>query len=88
MRKLSGDTGGSVVPLALYVLTIFGCGALYTLFFLEVGIPLFDSYTVASDAKTYIMMVVYATPLIVMVITMLALLISGLKREGFYYRGG
>jgi len=87
MRKLSSNSCGSVVPLALYVLTIFGCGALYTLFFIEVGFPLLDSYTVASDAKTYIMMVIYATPLIVLIITMLALLLSGLKREGFYYGG-
>ena len=82
LRKLDDD--GSVVPVVLFILSIFGCGALYTLFFLEVGLPTFSGWIPDSDAKTFILMLVYAIPLAIVVIGVLALLISGLKSRVFY----
>ena len=79
-RKLIKDTNASVIPVLLYVLTIFGCGALYTLFFLEIGQPTFDSYIPASDSKTFIMMAIYAIPLFVMTAGIMAMIKSGIKR--------
>ena len=87
MRSLKDNNFGSVVPLALFILTIIGCGALYSLLFIEIGIPTFSYMIPEGDAKIYIMMVIYAVPLFVLIIGMLALFLSGLKRTR-YARGG
>lgn len=80
MRSLKSNNNGSFVNLAYFVLTVIACGALYSLFFLEIGFPTFDSYIPASDGKTFIMMCLYAIPLFVIVIGVFSLLKSGLKR--------
>lgn len=61
-------------------MAIFACGALYTLFFIEVGFPTFESYIPASDSKTFIMMCLYAIPLFVLVVGVISLVREGLKR--------
>jgi len=86
MRSFKNNLEASAVPLVLFLVTIFACGALYSLFFLEIGFPLLDGFIPASDSKTFIMMMIYAIPLFVVVIGVIALLISGLKER--YMMGG
>ena len=80
MRSFKEDNVASAVPLILFIVTLVGVGALYTLFFIEVGLPEFDSYIPASDSKTFIMMGVYGMPLLILVVGVVALLKAGLKR--------
>jgi hypothetical protein len=86
MRKLKDNKDASVVPLILFVLTILGCGALYSLLFLEIALPSLSHMIPDSDSKTFILMGIYATPLFILVIGVLAFLQAGLKR-GFYTGG-
>lgn len=81
MKKLLDNNYASAVPLILFVVTIFACGALYTFFFIELGFPQFDSWIPASDGKTFIMMCIYAIPLFVLVVGSVSLLQAGIKRE-------
>lgn len=81
MRKLISNNTGSVIPLILFFLVIFVCGALYTFLYIEFGLPLFNSWIPSSDAKTFIIMCIYSMPLIILIVGILWLLISGLKRE-------
>jgi len=80
MKNLLKDNKASAVPVILFVVTIIVCGALYTLFFLEIGFPLFGDYIPASDSKTLIMMMLYAIPLIVLLVGVISLLNAGIKR--------
>lgn len=80
MRKLLSDDNGSVVPVILFILTIFISGALYTVFMLEIGFPTFDPWIPSGDSKTFIYMGLYGVPLIVLVVGVFALLKEGLKR--------
>lgn len=82
LRKITKDDN-AVVNLLLFLLTIFGCGALYTLFFLEIALPLFISYIPDGDAKTFIMMGIYGLPLIILIVGVFSLIRSGLKREAY-----
>ena len=84
MRKIIHNNIASAVPLIMFFLAIFVCGAIYTLFFVEIGYPTFDSYVPASDTKTFIMMCLYAIPLFVIVIGVICLIKSGLKRTVYY----
>lgn len=88
MRKLITNTYGSAVPLILYVLTILSCGALYTLFFVEVAYPSLLYMVPDSDSKTFIMMGMYAIPLFIIIIGVFAVIKEGIKeswRSGGYY---
>lgn len=87
-RSFIVNQEGSAVPLILFFVTIFSCGALYTLFFIEIALPTFSSYIPASDAKTFILMCIYAIPLFIIVVGVIALLLAGLKRDWTYYGGG
>jgi len=84
LRNLSRNNDASAIPLILYVLTIFVCGALYSLFFLGVAYPIFGPMIPASDSKVFIMMVMYAIPLIVMVVGVICVIKEGLKRTVGY----
>lgn len=81
LRNFSENNIGSAVPLILYVLTIFGVGALYTLLYLEVAIPLLAPLVPDSDSKVFILMGIYSLPLVMLVIGGVALVKSGLKKE-------
>ena len=81
LRKLISDSYASAIPLILFTLTIFGAGALYTLLIVEVGQPIFDQYITAGDVKTFVMMIIYGIPVIILVIGTIALIRTGLKRE-------
>jgi len=80
MRSIIKSKEASAVPVILFMVTIIVCGALYTLFFLEIGFPLFKGYIPASDSKTFIMMMLYAIPLIVLLVGVISLLKAGIKR--------
>lgn len=80
MRKLKDNNIGSVVPVILFILTLFGAGGLYTLFFLEIALPELSYLIPASDSKTFIFMIIYALPLIILIIGVFSLLKEGLKR--------
>ena len=82
-RKLISDSYASAVPLILFVLTIFGAGALYTLLIIEVGQPIFDQYIVAGDVKTFVMMIIYGIPVFILVVGTIALIRTGLKQEAY-----
>lgn len=81
MRKLKNNNYGSIVPIVLFIVTLVGCGGLYTLFFLEFGLPFFDSMIPDSDVKTFLYMCFYAMPLMVLVVGSLCLVREGLKKE-------
>jgi uncharacterized membrane protein required for colicin V production len=80
MRRLLSDDTASIVPVLLFILAIVGVGALYTLLFTEVALPIFSSYIPDSDSKTFIFMIIYALPLIILLVGVFALLKEGLKR--------
>ena len=84
MRKLKNNDSGSVVPLLLFIFTIFGAGALYTLFFTEFALPNLDFLIPSSDSKVFIYMLIYALPLIILIVGVFALLKEGLKRTIYY----
>ena len=84
MRSLLKDNYASAVPLILFVVTVFGLGALYSLLFIEVGYPIFQPMIPASDSKVFIMMCMYAIPLFILIVSVIALMKAGLKRTVGY----
>lgn len=87
MRKLKENNHASAVPLILFILTILSCGALYTLFMVEVAYPSLLYMVPDSDSKTFIMMGMYAIPLFIILIGVFALIKEGIK-ESWESRGG
>lgn len=81
MKSLIRDNDASAVPVILFVITLIACGAMYTLFFIEIGIPALSGFIPASDSKTLIMMFIYAMPLTVLMVGIVALMIAGVKRN-------
>jgi len=81
MKSILKDNKASAVPVMLFVVTILVCGALYSLFFIEIGIPQLGGYIPASESKTFIMMLIYAIPLFVLLIGVICLLKAGIKRN-------
>ena len=84
-RSIIKNTDASAVPLLLFILTIIVVGALYTLFFLEVGLPFLKPLIPASDSKTFILMIVYALPMIITIVGVLSLIKEAQKKT---IRGG
>ena len=83
MRNIRHNNYGSIVPVILFILTILSCGALYTLFMVEVAYPNLLYMVPDSDSKTFIMMGMYAIPLFVLLIGVLAVIKSGIKERGW-----
>jgi len=81
MIKVSRGRYGSVIPLMLFILTIITAGALYSLLFITVGFETFSSYIPDGQYKTIILLMFRAIPGIVLIVGVIALLISGLKRR-------
>lgn len=75
------------VPILLYPLGLFVCGALYTLFFIETAYPMLKYLIPASDSKTFIMMLMYAIPLFILIILTIAFVKAGLVQRAYdrYY---
>jgi hypothetical protein len=86
MKSLINNNSGSVNPLVLFIITIFGAGALYTLFFIEIAFPVLMWMLPNDAARIYIMMVIYAVPAIIIFVGILVLFLNGLKRT-MYVRG-
>lgn len=84
IRKLLENNQGSAVPIIIFITVILVCGALYTLFFIEVGFPIFDNddYLPDSEYKTLIMMGIYSLPLIILLVGIFCLIKEGQKRTG------
>ena len=81
LRKLIDNTDADVAPLLLFVLTILVAGALYSLFFLEIGYPAFNHLIPDSDAKTFVLMCMYSLPLFVIIVGLFSLFKSALKES-------
>ena len=79
MRQFVDNNYGSAIPIVYYILTIFALGALYTLLFVEVAFPFFRDYVPDGPSKTFIMMLFYGIPLLLLVVGAVALLIQGVK---------
>lgn len=90
MKNIIKDNHASIIPPFLFLISIIGGGALYTLFFIEIGIPILNTWfpVPASDSKTFIFMIIYAIPVIITLVGLFALFLSGLKRRLPYYPGG
>lgn len=78
-RSLRSSNEASAIPLILFFVTIFSVGALYTLFFLEIGLPELTYLVPASDSKTFIIMLMYALPLFIIVVGLISVLKEALK---------
>jgi len=85
MREFIKNNYGSPVPIMLFLMTIIACGALYTLFFVEVAFPNLLNFIPDSDSKTFIMMGMYAIPLIVLIVGVFCLIKEGVKPYGGGY---
>ena len=81
MREFINNNYASPVPLILFILTIVSCGALYTLFFVEVAYPSLLYMIPDSDSKTFIMMGMYAIPLFIIVIGVFSVIKEGIKEN-------
>jgi hypothetical protein len=81
MRSLKDNNIGSAIPVILFVVTIVVIGALFSLFFIEIGFPLLDTLIPVPDSpsKTFIMMMLRGIPLIVLLVGCVSLIIAGLK---------
>ena len=80
LRKLSDDTFAAV-ELLYYVLTIFVCGALYSLLFLGIAFPVFRAFIPASDSKTLLMMFYYGLLGIILITGVIAIIVEGIKKS-------
>ena len=82
-RSIVNDSYASAIPLILFIVTIVVVGAVYTLFFVEIGFPLIDGLIPisASASRTFIMSAMYGLPLIVLLVGCVSLIIAGLKHE-------
>jgi len=49
-----------------------------------VGQPVFDQYIPAGDVKTFVMMLIYGMPVVILVVGVIALIKSGIKQEVLY----
>lgn len=88
MRKLNSNNEGSVIPLILFIITIIASGALYTILIVEVAFPAVEDWLPATEVGTFIKMMIYAIPMVVLIIGTLALLLSGVKKEVIYFDRG
>ena len=84
MQKI--DDKASAVPLFLFIITIIVAGALFALFFIEIGFPILDLLQIAdSPYKTFILAALRAIPLIVLIVGCISLILAGLKNEQGWY---
>lgn len=82
VRRFISNEFGSAVAIILYVFTIFAAGGLYTIFFIKVA-PVFYDMIPASVYKDVILGFIYFIPLLIILMAILSLIQSGLKRYGY-----
>jgi uncharacterized membrane protein (DUF373 family) len=80
LRKLNNETHAAV-EILYYVITIFVCGALYSLLFIGIAFPIFKNFIPDSDTKTLMMMFFYGLLGIILIVGVIALIIEGIKRN-------
>ena len=80
LRRFSDDTFAAV-ELLYYVITIFACGALYSLLFIGIAFPIFSVFILASDSKTLLMMFFYGLLGIILITGVTALIVEGIKKN-------
>jgi len=80
LRRFSDDTFAAV-ELLYYVITIFVCGALYSLLFIGIAFPIFSVFILASDSKTLLMMFFYGLLGIILITGVIALIVEGIKKN-------
>jgi len=84
MKSLKKDNNAYAVPLILFVLSLFALGALYTLFFTQIALPELSYMIPDSDAKTFILMMIYGIPGMIILVGGIALIKEGLRRDVIY----
>ena len=78
----SFNDNASAIPLFLFIVTIVVAGALFSLFFIEVGFPLLDLIPIPeSPSKIFILAAMRGIPLIVVIVGCVSLILAGLKNE-------
>ena len=80
LRRFSDDTFAAV-ELLYYVITIFVCGALYSLLFIGIAFHIFSVFIPASDSKTLLMMFFYGLLGIILITGVIALIVEGIKKN-------
>ena len=81
MRKLVHDTyAGGAIPMILFVMGVFGAGGLYTLFFVIIAPSLMDLIP-NSIFRILIMGIIYAIPMVILVVGFIALMLEGMKED-------
>lgn len=81
MKKIIKDIEASVNPVLLFLMTLVAVGLLYALLFTQVFVPLIAPLIPASDSKVYFMMIIYAIPMIVVVVGMISVFQKALKKS-------
>ena len=79
LRKLNNEA--FVIPLIVYIFTLFIGGLFYTVFILYVGIPFFEALMPVSDARTFILLLMYALPMIILFGTSTWFIRNSIKRS-------
>jgi len=85
MRKLISNTD-ALSNILIYILTIFSCGALYSLLFIDFGFPEMSSWIPETPTKILMMTLFRAIPGIIMLVCMFGLIREGIKKtrqEGY-----
>jgi len=80
LRKLTEESYAAV-EILYYVLTIFVCGALYSLLFIGIAFPVFKAFVPDSDTKTLTMMFFYGLLGIILIVGVIALIVEGIKKN-------
>jgi hypothetical protein len=78
-RKLSEPF--AAVEILYYIITIFVCGALYSLLFIGIAFPIFKVFVPDSDSKTLLMMFFYGLLGIILVVGVIALIRRGIEKN-------
>jgi len=85
MVKVINNNQGNISIIAIYLMSIISLGALYTLLFLEMAIPNLAPL-IPNDLgmyKTVFLMLIWGIPIIILLVSSLAVIKTGLKREVF-----
>jgi hypothetical protein len=80
LRKLTEESYAAVELLS-YILTIFVCGALYSLLFIGIAFPVFRAFVPDSDSKTLMMMFFYGLLGIILVVGAIAIIREGIMKN-------
>jgi nitrate reductase gamma subunit len=79
LRKLSEPY--AAVEILYYIITIFVCGALYSLLFIGIAFPVFKAFVPDSDSKTLLMMFFYGLLGIILIVGAIALIRRGIEKN-------